>query len=123
MGDSKEFLEALSFEWKQFTIFVFAMRKIFDYLDRYHLKNKGGRNLTESCLDLYRKQIFDESMSQIRRSIFDEIAKDREYEIVDKELIKAAIQQFIFMGFSKQPAIKKIEGSNNPLRWTGEKNL
>jgi hypothetical protein len=83
MGDSKVFLESLSYEWKKFTIFAFAMRKIFDYLDRYFLKNKG-ENLTETCLILYRSKIFDRSKNHILSSIFDEIAKDRENEIVDK---------------------------------------
>ena len=38
-GDTRAFLEEYCFQWKQFTLFTFSMKKMFDYLDRYYLKN------------------------------------------------------------------------------------
>jgi len=40
-------------------------------------------------------------------SILNEIMKDRENEIVDKDLIKESIWQFIYMAFEKKTIIKK----------------
>jgi len=50
-----------------------------------------------------------------------EIQKDREDEFVNKDLIKDAIWQFIYMGFEKKATIKKMEGGE--FTWLGEKNL
>jgi hypothetical protein len=38
-------------------------------------------------------------MPTLRKAILDEIYKDREDNLVDKELIKRAILQFVYMGF------------------------
>ena len=50
-----------------------------------------------------------------------EIQKDREDEFVNKDLIKDAIWQFIYMGFEKKATIKKMEGGE--FTWLGEKNF
>jgi len=54
-------------------------------------------------------------------AILTEITKDRDNEIVDKDLIKEAIFQFIYMGFEKKTAIKKTNSGD--WSWVGEKNL
>ena len=43
-GDSREFLAEYIIQWKKFTIFTFSMKKLFDYLDRYYLKNGAERS-------------------------------------------------------------------------------
>lgn len=50
IGDSQEFLSEYMLQWKNFTIFSFSLKKMFDYLDRYYLKNGGPQNLTETAL-------------------------------------------------------------------------
>jgi len=40
-SDSREFLQEYCSQWKKFTIYVFTLKKQFDYLDRYFLKNAG----------------------------------------------------------------------------------
>jgi len=122
-SNSHEFLEEYVKQWKKFTIFVMAMKKMFDYLDRYFLKNAGSSSLTETALNLFRKMIFQDRKIQLRRCVLEEIKKDRENQIIDKDLLKAAILQYIYMGFGKKTVIKKIEGSTDPIHWTGEKNL
>ena len=44
-------------------------------------------------------------MVELRKSILEQIKKDREHDIVDKILIKDAIQQFINMGFEQKTMI------------------
>ena len=67
--------------------------------------------------------IFQDHKIQLRRYILAEIKKDRENQIIDKDLLKAAIMQYIYMGFGKKTLIKKVDGSTDPIHWTGEKNL
>ena len=63
-------------------------------------------------------------MIKVRRHILEEIRKDRENNLVDKDLIKQAILQFIYMGFGEKTELKKIDGAINPITWTcAEKNL
>lgn len=59
---------------------------------------------------------------QLRRQILMEIQKDRDNDLVDKDLIKDAIQQFLYMGFEKLAEIRKPQGSHT-IQWFGEKNL
>ena len=67
------------------------MKKMFEYLDRYHLKNQGASSLTDTALDTFRRSIFTNRITQVRRCILDEIEKDRKNEIIDKDLLKDAI--------------------------------
>ena len=66
---------------------------MFNYLDRYYLKNGAEHlmNLTETSLSFNKEKVFDKKISELRRSILVEIKKDRENEFVDKELIKDAV--------------------------------
>jgi len=93
VGDSKEFLAEYVQQWKNYTIFTFSMKKMFEYLDRYYLKNGAEKcqNLTETSLNHFKEKIFKYRMVDLRRSIMQEIHKDRENEIVDKDLIKESI--------------------------------
>ena len=100
-SDSKEFLSEYVAQWKNFSLFLFSMKKLMVYLDRYHLKTANQQSLTETSLIIFRKEIYTKKLVQLRRAILAEIQKDRDNELVDKDLIKEAIQQFLYMGFDK----------------------
>lgn len=55
MGRSQEFLREYCDQWRKFALFVYCMKKIFEYLDRYHLKNAGASSLTDTALEFFRK--------------------------------------------------------------------
>lgn len=38
-SDSKEFLIEYIRQWKHYTLFVYSLNKVMQYLDRFHLKN------------------------------------------------------------------------------------
>jgi len=117
-GDSAQFLKQYNIQFKKFTFMVYTMNKIFYYLDKYFLKNALKMSLSEKALDLYRSQVFDKYLDHLRRSIFEEIRKDREDEIVDKGELKSSILQFIYMGFNEKVVLKKIEDLADPITWT-----
>lgn len=37
-SDSNEFLKEYTHQWNNFSLFLFCMKKLMVYLDRYHLK-------------------------------------------------------------------------------------
>ena len=101
-GDSREFLNEYVKQWKNYTIFTLSIIKMFNYLDRYYLKNGAEHpctNLTHTALRYNREKVFDKKIGELRRSILTEIRKDRQSELVDRDLIKDAILQFIYMGY------------------------
>lgn len=112
VGDSAGMLKEYVSLFKKFNIFTFSMKKMFDYLDRYYLKNGNNlEGLAQSALNLFKTLVFNIREQEFVNSILQEIHKERENEITDKELIREAIQQFIFMGFENKIAIKKGAGS------------
>ena len=53
-----------------------------------------------------------------------EIEKDRNEEIVNKQAIKTVIQQFVYMGFSKEEKILIIKNpQNSDMEWKGKKEM
>lgn len=98
------------------------MNKVMNYLDRFHLKNAGDQSLTQTSLQIFRQSIYKKWLPELRKSILEQIRKDRDSELVDNNLVRDSIQQFIFMGFDQKVVIKKFEGSND-LHWVGDKNL
>ena len=66
---------------------------MFDYLDRYFLKNGQERNphLVETALIIFKEHVFLKEINEIRRSILNEIEKDRLDEMVEVDVIKGAI--------------------------------
>jgi len=78
--------------------------------------------LTETSLNLFRDKIFQNRLSELRRSTLAEVKKDREGQLIDKDLIKSAVQQFIYMGYEHKVLIAKKGGSTD-LDWLAERNL
>ena len=58
---------------------------------------------------------------ELRRSILNEIEKDRLDEMVEKDVIKGGVHQFLYMGFMKNIGIQKLEGGS--YIWKGERSL
>ena len=57
-GNSREFLDEYNKQWNKYTILVLTMKKVFDYLDRFYLKNEKKTMLTETSLILFRENVF-----------------------------------------------------------------
>lgn len=123
INNSRAFVEEVNEQWKQFTMYVFSMKKMYDYLDRYYLKNGGQhvQSLTETALKIWKASIFDHQQIELRRSILEEIKKDRMGEMTDLEVIKTSIQQYIYMGYEKR--INVIKDPHGNFEWKAEKNL
>lgn len=122
VSDSKEFLIEYVNQWNHYTIFIYSLNKVMQYLDRFHLKNQGDLSLTETALNLFREKIFRGRLLDLRKATLNEILKDREGQLIEKELIKSAVQHFIYMGYEHKVTIAKKGGATD-FDWLGEKNL
>lgn len=105
-------------EWKDYTILVHFMRKMFSYLDRYYLRNNNTVTLATSALHLFRDQCFNTVIDRLRTAILNQITKDRNNEIVDLDLVKRAIYTFVEMGFISADIVKQ----DDDFIWKGDKN-
>jgi hypothetical protein len=56
--DEETFLKLFIQQWKNYTILVHFMRKIFSYLDRYHLKNTSSMSLAATALNQFKENCF-----------------------------------------------------------------
>jgi len=90
-GASAQFLAEYNTLFKKYTLMVFTLYKIFCYLDKYFLKNANMQSLTEKALDLFRAKVFNKFIEDLRRSLLEEIRKDREDEVVEIDNLKEAI--------------------------------
>lgn len=62
------------------------MKKLFDYLDRYYLKDgQNKKQLFMTALISFKDEVFTKQLEVLRSSILKEIYKDRMDIIVNKD--------------------------------------
>lgn len=105
-------------QWKDFTILVHFIRKMFAYLDRYYLKNNNSLTLATAALHLFRDKCFNLIYERIRKAILNQMTRDRNNEQVDLDLVKRAIYTFVEMGFISADIVKQ----DDEFVWKGDKN-
>lgn len=112
-------LEAYVQSWEKFTIFAKLMEKAFEYLNRYYLKNHCLPLLGELCLNKFKQMLFDGARARITAAICDQISLDRNNSQVNREMIKKAIQTYVYMGLITPKPMQTPQG----FAWQGDKNL
>jgi hypothetical protein len=116
--DEETFLKTFIEQWKNYTIFVHFMRKIFSYLDRYHLKNTSSQSLAATALTIFKDNCFLQARDRLRTAILTQISRDRKNEWVDLDLLKRAIYTFVEMGFINGDIVKQ----DDDFIYKGDKN-
>ena len=61
----QELLENLVKIWESFAIYSKMMDKIFDYLNRYYLKNSELKMVGETCIHMFHEQVFTRERKQL----------------------------------------------------------
>lgn len=105
-------------QWKDYTILVHFMRKMFVYLDRYYLKNNNSLTLATTALHLFRDHCFNQVCDRVRKAILNQMTRDRNNEQVDLDLVKRSIYTFVEMGFISADIVKQ----DDEYVWKGDKN-
>lgn len=105
-------------EWKDYTILVHFLRKMFTYLDRYYLKNNNTVSLATNALVLFREKCFNQQVERLRKAVLGQMSRDRNSELVDLDLVKRSIYAFVEMGFNSADIVKQ----DDEFVWKGDKN-
>ncbi len=111
----KEFIK----QWKNYTVLLHFMKKMFEYLDRYYLKNANMDSLAMQGLILYREKCFMVIKDHISHALIELIQKDRNGEVADWDLLKQAILVLVQLGFINADENKQ----DNDYIWRGDRNL
>ena len=105
--------------WNNFAIFSKCCHRMFDYLDRYFLKNHNLALLGENSLKRFREKVHDAHRKDILAAVLDQIRRDRDGEDINLENLKTTLQAYVDMGLDK-PKTQKIPSG---IVWQGDKNL
>ena len=93
INSSKDFIKEYALQWKNYSFYYYSMKRMFEYLDRFYLKNLGNhaKSLTDTALDLWQSKIFMAKITELQQAVNEEIRKDRMDEVVDLDIIRLGI--------------------------------
>ena len=112
-------LEAYVKCYENFTIYAKLLDRMFDYLNRYYLKNQCLPSLGEKCMSYYKTIYYERQKHELRTALLQQITKDRRGEIINKEVLKKAIGCYVDMGLVQPKPMKIPTG----FQWQGDRNL
>ncbi len=86
-----EFLEAFVKVWENYTMFAKLLDKMFDYLNRYFLKNQSMSSLGQTALKKFNELFYPKIKETLRELLMQNISKDRNGETVKRQVLKKVI--------------------------------
>lgn len=120
-------LSALIHRWENHKILAHWMHKIFYYLDRYYVKNKSKDHdnvitLFQAALNIFKIEVVSKFKQKIKVAIIDQITKEREGQLVDRDRIKNALLTFIQVGLGDVKIQKVVTETEERLVYQGTSN-
>merc|ERR1719464_2445203 len=95
----QSFLDEFAKRWKQCHFTVGGMKRMFNYLNRYHVPNSDGLlELAENGYRLFKECVFDKYNEALRNTLLHFIESERNGNIVKRELIKDCVYIFVGLG-------------------------
>merc|ERR1719361_1356318 len=95
----QSFLDEFAKRWKQCHFTVGGMKRMFNYLNRYHVPNSDGLlELAENGYRLFKEVVFDKNNEALRNTLLHFIESERNGTIVKRELVKDCVYIFVGMG-------------------------
>lgn len=102
-------LKGFVLRWKYHQVMNKWMRKFFMYLDRYYVRHHAAATLHDSSIDKFRNIVFNQVYTQCVKAILAEIDKEREGEVVDRDLLKRCVAVFTDLGDKTSLYEEKLE--------------
>ena len=68
-SDTREFLKEYTDLWNKYTIYVYSLNRIFDYLDRFYLKVPGNSSLIQTSLYMFKKTVFEIHGTELQNAL------------------------------------------------------
>ena len=76
-------------------MFSKLMDRMFDYLNRYSLKNQNLKTLGATSLELFNKNFYESIKEIFRKELLIAFTRDRNGEIVDKPVMTRAVNCYV----------------------------
>lgn len=84
--------------WRDHTIVVRYLQKLFSYVDMYYTKHHNLPVLKDVGLLCYRNFVYKNIKKEMASSLLDKISAERKGEVIDRSILKDGINLFIEMG-------------------------
>ena len=84
--------------WDNFAMLTKLLDRMFDYLNRYYLKNQSLKILGVTALELFNQIFYNEVKDSFRTEVLLNFTKDRNGDIVNKDLLRDAVKCFVMQG-------------------------
>ena len=97
-------------------MFAKLLDKMFDYLNRYYLKNQSMKSLGQTALQKFNELYYDTIKVELRDAVLSALSKYRNNNIIDREVVKRTIKCYVDMGLNGAKPMKSPEG----FRWEGD---
>jgi len=97
-GGGVPLLEELEFRWNNHTIMNKWYSKFFTYLDRFYVKHHSLPSLSQAGLTAFKTNIYEHVKVGAKDAIVELIDKERDGEIIKKDLILNTVKLYEAMG-------------------------
>lgn len=94
-------LKELGRRWANHKLMVKWVTRTFSYIDRYYVKRYEEPTLQNAGYMVFKKEVFDCIVSDVRKAALDIVRRERDGEAVDRSLLKAVLAIFVEMGMGK----------------------
>ena len=84
--------------WDNFAMLTKLLDRMFDYLNRYYLKNQSLKILGVTALEQFNQIFYNEVKDSFRTEVLLNLTKDRNGDIVNKDLLRDAVKCFVMQG-------------------------
>lgn len=90
--------------WRDHTVVVKYLGKVFNYLDRYYTKHNNRDSLRDVGLKCYQTHVYGTIKEDMARALLDKVDCERKGEIIDRAAMKDGVNLFIEMGLNSLDA-------------------
>jgi len=115
--DQGRVLEVLIQQWNHYAMLSFMMKRMFSYLDKFYLRDK--KKIGQRAIEYFYKHISQNVKDMMRSEIMNEFTKDRNKDVVDKQMVNSVVRLYVHLGIRDAVPIK-TEGT---FSWQGKADL
>ena len=93
-------LKELVRRWDDHRLMRKWMFDFFRYLDRFYVKREGKKGLADVALARFRMIVFEQVKSRVTKAVLEQVERDRNGEVIDRQLLHDVVVLYIEMGQS-----------------------
>ena len=90
--------------WNDHKVMKKWLFDFFRYLDRFYVKRHGKKGLNDVALQRFKLLVFDQVKARVTRAIIEQMERDRNGEVIDRQMLHDVIHLYIEIGQSSVAA-------------------